>query len=107
MNNQGTCPDNLSPFYGWKTELLKIFEVLEKKPNILLVGSGGNLYPLPINLAQYLKSLGIQYEVLSSKNAIVTFDMLVEEGRSVALALLPNIPTSITGEVLVKLLKDK
>ncbi|TPX57580.1 hypothetical protein PhCBS80983_g03751 [Powellomyces hirtus] len=95
--------DPASPFYGWDTDCFKIFEVVENVPDILVIGTGAQTYPLPPHLKTYLHKLGMQVEVLASRQAGSTYNILVQEGRRPAAALLPVIPTSArTGEVLVK-----
>lgn len=32
-------PDPSSPFYGWTVKMLKIFEIIEQKPEMLIVGT--------------------------------------------------------------------
>lgn len=55
---------------------------------VLLFGTGASVLPPPPALRSYLNSLGIQLEVQSSQNAASTFNVLSEEGRKVAIALL-------------------
>lgn len=91
--------------------MLSLFEVVDKKPGIyylteeiLLLGAGGSMALFPPVIRKYVNDLGIQLEVLSSKQAASTYNVLAEEGRLVALAILPPIPTSSrTGKVLVEL----
>ncbi|GAA5832907.1 hypothetical protein JCM3766R1_007088 [Sporobolomyces carnicolor] len=74
---------------GFDIEKLKIFEVVNPRPEILLVGTGKTgLFPPP-KFKQYLNSLGIQVDVLDSRNAASTYNLLSEEGRRVAAALYP------------------
>ncbi|KAJ3009956.1 hypothetical protein HKX48_007655 [Thoreauomyces humboldtii] len=95
--------DPSSPFYGWTTECFKVFEVLENAPDILVIGTGAQTYPLPPHLKTYLHRLGMQVEVQASRQAGSTYNILVQEGRRPAAALLPVIPTSArTGQMLVK-----
>lgn len=47
----------------------------------------------PPKFRQYLNNLGIQVDVLDSKNASATYNLLLEEGRRVAAALYPLEPT--------------
>ncbi|KAJ3316071.1 hypothetical protein HDV04_000280 [Boothiomyces sp. JEL0838] len=102
------CTDPSSPFYGWKTEMFNIFEKVEPKPELLLLGSGGAISSVPQPIKEYINKLGIQVDVLNSRHASSTFNVLVEEGRNTALALLPFIPTSArTGKVLVEVQKKK
>ncbi|KAJ3166620.1 hypothetical protein HDU88_003102 [Geranomyces variabilis] len=95
--------DPSSPFYGWGVDCFKIFEVIEQQPEILVIGTGAQTYPLPPHLKAYLHRLGMQVEVLASRQAGSTYNILVQEGRRPAAALLPVVPTSArTGQVLVK-----
>ncbi|GAA5873354.1 hypothetical protein JCM16303_001099 [Sporobolomyces ruberrimus] len=74
---------------GFDTEKLKVFEVINPRPEILLVGTGKTgLFPPP-KFKHYLNSLGIQVDVLDSRNAASTYNLLSEEGRRVAAALYP------------------
>ncbi|KAJ1543949.1 hypothetical protein HK405_008958 [Cladochytrium tenue] len=93
-----------SVFHGWTTDVLKLFEVVEPPPDLLVLGTGERVQVLPQFLRAYLHSLGIQVEVMSSRNAAFTYNLLLQEGRRVATALLPIIPTSArTGRPLVKI----
>lgn len=56
---------------------------------VLIFGTGKTVLPLPPSLRSHLNNLGIQVDVQSTHNASSTFNVLVEEGRKVALALLP------------------
>ncbi|GAA6025037.1 hypothetical protein JCM11491_002001 [Sporobolomyces phaffii] len=74
---------------GFDVDKLKVFEVVNPRPEILLVGTGKTgLFPPP-KFKQYLNSLGIQVDVLDSRNAASTYNLLSEEGRRVAAALYP------------------
>ncbi len=92
-----------SVFYGWTIEMFKLFECLEKKPEILLIGCGSNSFMLPPNIKTFITDMGIQIEAVTTEKASSTFNLMLEEGREVAAALLPNIPTSLEGKVLVDL----
>jgi NADH dehydrogenase [ubiquinone] 1 alpha subcomplex assembly factor 3 len=81
--------------------------MVENKPDIVLLGCGFAIHRFPPFLSRYLNDLGFQIEILSSKQAASTYNVLSEEGRNIALALLPLIPTSpVTKKVLVELQKD-
>ncbi|CAO1633301.1 unnamed protein product [Sympodiomycopsis kandeliae] len=69
-------------------EIWKLVDVVEPKPEVLLFGTGATVLPPPPKIRSYLNSLGIQLEVQSSQNAASTFNVLSEEGRKVAIALL-------------------
>ncbi|KAI9199570.1 NADH dehydrogenase 1 alpha subcomplex assembly factor 3 [Polychytrium aggregatum] len=91
---EGLETDPGSVFYGWTAEVFKIFEVLHPTPEILVIGTGVRSHPLPENLRKYLHSLGIQIEILPTRHAASTYSLLLGDGRVVAAALLPMIPTS-------------
>jgi uncharacterized protein len=98
--------DPASPFHGWKPEMFSLFSKLDSRPELLLIGSGGSVALLPPKIRAYLTDLGIQVELLNSRSAGSTFNILTGEGRSVAVALIPLVPTdSKTGEILVEIHK--
>ncbi|KAH9961409.1 DUF498-domain-containing protein [Russula compacta] len=74
---------------GWDERKFEIFDVVVPKPEILLIGTGKSVNPLPAVLRQYLNKLGVQVDVMDSWNACTTYNLLSEEGRRVAAALLP------------------
>ncbi|SCV72648.1 BQ2448_4185 [Microbotryum intermedium] len=68
---------------GWSMDKLRIFEMVTPRPEILLVGTGKiGLLPPPA-FKKYLNGLGIQVDVLDSRNACATYNLLSEEGRRV------------------------
>ncbi|PWN46531.1 hypothetical protein IE53DRAFT_382806 [Violaceomyces palustris] len=75
----------------WNDELWKIFEVIDDRPEILLFGTGKTVLPPPQKVRSYINSLGIQLDVQDSRNACSTYNLLVEEGRKVSLAVLPQV----------------
>jgi NADH dehydrogenase [ubiquinone] 1 alpha subcomplex assembly factor 3 len=114
--------DPLNPFYGilfitysigWKPDYFEIFKSADPLPDILVIGSGPTLYPLPLPLKSYLNSIGIrQIELMDSKHAASTFNILLQDGRKPGLCILPlvysndsfeKVPTcAVTGNPLVK-----
>ncbi|CAG8654525.1 14360_t:CDS:2 [Funneliformis caledonium] len=93
INRKGGVFDN------WIVDFLKLFEVITPKPDLLVFGTGKSFVPIPSNIKQYINDLGMQTEVIDTKNAVATFNVLAEEGRNVAAALLPLTPTcSRTGK---------
>ncbi|KAJ3126463.1 hypothetical protein HK098_007515 [Nowakowskiella sp. JEL0407] len=95
--------DPASPFHGWTKQTFEILELLDILPEILVIGTGSQTAQLPAFLKEYINSFGIQTEVMGTKYAGATYNMLLKEGRKAAAALLPNIPTSArTGFPLVK-----
>ncbi|KAH0588050.1 NADH dehydrogenase [ubiquinone] 1 alpha subcomplex assembly factor 3 [Termitomyces sp. J132] len=79
---------------GWGTEHFEIFETVVPRPEILLLGTGKSIANVPVDLRTYLNKLGIQLDVMDTRNACSTYNILSEEGRRVAAALLPLTPHS-------------
>ncbi|KAM0749959.1 hypothetical protein T439DRAFT_315326 [Meredithblackwellia eburnea MCA 4105] len=77
---------------GWEVEKWKLFEVVTPRPDILLVGSGQRGLFAPPAFRKYINSLGIQVDVIDSKSACSTYNLLAEEGRRVAAAIYPLSP---------------
>ena len=50
-------------FEGWSKEMVKMFELVEPLPEIVVFGTGATSARLPPSIAEYLKSLGMQVEV--------------------------------------------
>ncbi|KAF8958511.1 NADH dehydrogenase 1 alpha subcomplex assembly factor 3 [Flammula alnicola] len=87
---------------GWGEERFQLLEVVAPRPEILLLGTGATLVQPPLFLREYLSTLGIQLDVMDTRNACSTYNLLAEEGRRVAAALLPLTPyswprTKVTG----------
>ena len=78
---------------------------------ILVFGTGKRLVPPPPSIRQYLNKIGIQIDVMDTvrtfigrletgmsdfdefkRNACSTYNLLTEEGRRMAAALLPMVP---------------
>ncbi|KAI1796083.1 hypothetical protein LXA43DRAFT_988267 [Ganoderma leucocontextum] len=47
---------------------------------------------MPPALRQYLNKIGVQVDIMNTRNACSTYNLLAEEGRRVAAALLPLTP---------------
>lgn len=56
--------------------------------DILLVGCGKKMAPLPAALKQQLKNYGIAVEVMDTGAACRTYNVLLSEGRNVAVAVV-------------------
>ncbi len=56
--------------------------------DILLIGTGEKALPQSAPFAQALRSLGVQVEVMDTPAAARTYNLLFDEGRRVAAALL-------------------
>jgi len=73
-------------------ESLSLFNLLEPKPDLVIIGHGelpSVRNPVDISVILGMKKKGIILEVLTTENAISTYNYLLEEGRVVAAALIP------------------
>ncbi|KIJ69856.1 hypothetical protein HYDPIDRAFT_23022 [Hydnomerulius pinastri MD-312] len=82
----------VSGWEGWGKEQWGLFEIVVPKPEILIFGTGLRMELVPNSIRAYMKELGIQMDVMDTKNACSTYNLLAEEGRRVAAALLPMEP---------------
>ncbi|WP_299292631.1 Mth938-like domain-containing protein [uncultured Tateyamaria sp.] len=62
---------------------------LEGQVDVLFLGTGAEIAHLPGDLRTALDAAGIGVEVMSSPSAARTYNILLSEGRRVALAMLP------------------
>ncbi|GHJ87913.1 hypothetical protein NliqN6_4315 [Naganishia liquefaciens] len=74
---------------GWTKERFAIFEMVVPRPEILILGTGKSALPPPPELREYISRLGISLDIMDTRNACSTFNLLAEEGRTVAAALMP------------------
>ncbi|KAN0060509.1 hypothetical protein ACQY0O_007844 [Thecaphora frezii] len=93
-------PANATPagagWKGWdKEEVWRLLEMVDDRPEILLFGTGNTVLPPPPAVRKLINNLGIQLDVQNTRNACSTFNLLSEEGRKVAAALLPPKRTPI------------
>ncbi|KAJ7248485.1 DUF498-domain-containing protein [Mycena rebaudengoi] len=77
---------------NWSREHLAMFDMTVLKPEILILGTGVELAHPPPSFRAHLTDLGIQVDVMSTRNACSTYNLLSEEGRRVAAALAPIAP---------------
>ncbi|XP_058085869.1 uncharacterized protein LOC131233239 [Magnolia sinica] len=68
---------------------LSMFQLLRPAPEILILGCGRYIEQVDPELRRFIRSTGMKLEVLDSRNAASTFNILNEEGRMVAAAMLP------------------
>jgi uncharacterized protein len=59
------------------------------KVDVLFVGTGADVAHLPAALRQTLEETGMGVEVMASPAACRTYNVLLSEGRRIALALIP------------------
>ncbi|CCM01760.1 uncharacterized protein FIBRA_03826 [Fibroporia radiculosa] len=74
---------------GWSKKHFDIFDVAVPKPELLLFGTGKRVSFVPPAIRQYFSQNGIQVDIMDTRNACSTYNLLSEEGRRVAAALLP------------------
>jgi len=77
---------------GWNEKRFNLFEVVAPRPELLVLGTGKTLVQPPSVLRECLRKFGIQLDVMDTRNACSTYNLLTEEGRRVAAALLPLSP---------------
>ncbi|CAI9291613.1 uncharacterized protein LOC111891436 [Lactuca sativa] len=71
------------------TNSLSIFQVVRPIPEILIIGTGRYIQPVDPEIRKFIRSTGMKLEAVDSRNASSTYNILNEEGRIVAAALLP------------------
>ena len=57
--------------------------------DVLFIGTGPEIAPIPTRLRSTLEAAGLGVEIMSSPAACRTYNVLLSEGRRVAVALLP------------------
>ncbi|EFP81973.1 hypothetical protein PGT21_020054 [Puccinia graminis f. sp. tritici] len=83
----------------------KLFEIIHPRPEMVILGAGKSILTIdPEKIAaikSYLNSIGIQLDVLDTRNGCSNYNLLVEEGRSVAGLFLTLEPVdSISSQLL-------
>ncbi|XP_058745274.1 uncharacterized protein LOC131618022 [Vicia villosa] len=89
------CVGNL--IMSWKpqkfseinADSLSLFQIVRPIPEILIVGCGRNIQHVDPEIRRFIRSTGMKLEAVDSRNAASTYNILNEEGRIVAAALLP------------------
>jgi len=72
----------------WGKEHFEVFEITIPKPELLLLGTGRVARQPPPAIRDYLRNIGISIDIMDTRNACSTYNMLAEEGRRVAAALI-------------------
>lgn len=80
-------PDGAKSWGGYQDDapLLAMAEEID----VLFVGTGEEIAHIPATLRQRLEEAGMGAEVMASPAACRTYNILLSEGRRIALALLP------------------
>ncbi|WP_299549479.1 Mth938-like domain-containing protein [uncultured Tateyamaria sp.] len=63
--------------------------VLAGQVDVLFLGTGAEIAHIPAELRAQLEDAGLGIEVMSSPSAARTYNVLLSEGRRIALAMLP------------------
>ena len=96
MSHRGSLLCVPSGIYGWNLtdpagfDAAAFERVFEEQADIevLLVGTGKDLRPLPAELKSAFREAGILADPMSTGAAVRTFNVLLSENRAVAAALL-------------------
>ena len=80
-------PAGISPWQG--LDDIEPLLTLQRDVDVILFGMGAEIAHLPAPLRQAVEAHGMGAEVMSSPQACRTYNVLVGEGRRVALAVLP------------------
>ena len=70
-------------------ESLELFTIVHPRPRIILLGVGRSMRFVPPEAFAALKADGVYVEVMDSMRAASTFNVMNQEDRDVACALLP------------------
>ncbi len=95
MSHRGSILCLPSGIYGWEPQDRNLLteidfqRILDEEASIevLLVGTGANLQPLPRELKERFRSSGISADPMSTGAAVRTYNVLLAEDRAVGAAL--------------------
>eukprot|EP00890_Picochlorum_soloecismus_P004367 jgi/Picsp_1/4931/NSC_02295-R1_protein len=84
-------------WFSWKVkgledvteESLSLIDVVRPVPDLLVLGCGDQIRPVPRELMDALRRRYMSVEALDTRNAVSTYNILTSEGRKVAGAFLP------------------
>lgn len=82
-----TGPGGTGPWGGF-TDSQSLLE-LANQVDVLFIGAGADLTHIPSDLRSTLEDAGIGVDIMNSPAACRTYNVLLSEGRRIALALLP------------------
>jgi len=80
-------PGGVQAWAGY--EDLTWLEQMRGKIDVLFVGTGAEIAPIPGAFRSALEAAGLGVEMMASPTACRTYNVLLSEGRRVGLALLP------------------
>ena len=97
ISHRGSIMALPSGIYAWEMDSLarldaaSLAQILAEPAGaieMLLVGTGENLLPLPRELRAVLNAAGIRADVMATRHAIPTYNILLEERRKIAAAFI-------------------
>jgi len=85
---------------------LALFPILDPKIDVLIIGYGdapkkGQKFPVDTSVIMKMRRKGVNCELLTTENAIATYNYLVEEGRVVAAALIPPNQVKLVNQDII------
>ncbi|EJL58024.1 MULTISPECIES: Mth938-like domain-containing protein [unclassified Rhizobium] len=96
MSHRGSILCLPSGIYGWDMDMSKPLsienfqKVLDEAAEIevLLIGTGNDMRPIPADLKAALRAAGISSDPMNTGAAVRTFNIMLLESRAVAAALI-------------------
>ncbi len=82
-----TGPAGTGPWGGYGDA--EALVALSEQVDVLFLGTGAEIAHIPAELRARLDAAGLGVEVMSSPSAARTYNVLLSEGRRIALAMLP------------------
>jgi len=80
-------PSGVAPWGGFEDRALLLEKAAEV--DVLFIGTGAEIAPVPGALRKALEEAGVGVEVMATPPACRTYNVLLAEGRRVGVALLP------------------
>jgi len=82
-----TAPSGTRTWGGF--EDMQTLLALASESDVIFIGTGADIAHLPADLRNTLEAAGVGVEAMASPAAARTYNVLLSEGRRVALAMLP------------------
>lgn len=82
-----TAPSGTRTWSGFDD--IAALEALVAETDVIFIGTGAEIAHLPTGLRDQLEAAGVGVEAMASPAAARTYNVLLSEGRRVALAMLP------------------
>lgn len=80
-------PEGARPWVGFEDDAALL--ALAGKVDVIFVGTGSEIAHLPVALKDSLEDAGLGVEIMASPAACRTYNILLSQGRRIALALIP------------------